>query len=590
MAAAAWSAAGRPYQNYVTWNVTASQSGGWTANSWTNSAPASPALGLSGFTQTARAAGETIGLAADAPEHEFDRLVLCALAQPGGGTITVRVGGEERRWSLDAPRRLPACHAVDSAAPVASASVTTEDAGMVTITSLATFRRGGGAVLSNLGVIGAQLAHFGRSDEGVLRAELAAYRPDLIILAFGTNEGFDRRVSARDYEAGLRAQIARIRRLAGANVPILLVGAPDAATRDPAAAGGDCGEGYYTPALLGEIRARQRAVARDLGLAFWDWEAAMGGRCAARAWHARRPDARRPYPLHPRRRRPDRPHAVRRPHARRRNPRSRPPLKRLGAHGKIRSRGGARLLPRSGDSNIVSAGGGHGSFDPKSGPCLVDEGAGARPMNKVLFGLDRTLVLFIGIAVGAVVGISFFTGGEPSPGTQATAPVQTAAAPAPNTVGAAQGQATDAPASRLASAIAENRKIHIGVFGDSFGDGVWAGLYNILRSDDGFEVHQFSERSTGFTRYRSLNLLDDIRAKLDRQPVDIAIISFGANDTQGIYLDGHGNTFMSEGWQRIVTERVTAVVDLLARARRPGLLGRPAEDARGRVRRRHPRG
>jgi hypothetical protein len=184
-------------------------------------------------------------------------------------------------------------------------------------------------------------------------------------------------------------------------------------------------------------------------------------------------------------------------------------------------------------------------------------------MSKLLFGLDRTLVLFIGIAVGAVVGISFFTGGEPSPGTQATAPVQTTAAPAPNSVGAAQGRATDAPAARLASAIAEDRKIHIGVFGDSFGDGVWAGLYNILRGDDGFEVHQFSERSTGFTRYRSLNLLDDIRAKLDRQPLDIAIVSFGANDTQGIFLDGHGNTFMSEGWQRIVTERVTAVVSLL---------------------------
>jgi lysophospholipase L1-like esterase len=278
-------AAGRPYQNYVTWNVTASQSAGWTANSWTNSTAASPPLGLSGFTQTARAAGETVGLAADAPEHEFDRLVLCAIAQPGGGTIVVRIGEEERRWSLDAPQRLAACHAVDSAAPVASASVATEDGGVVTITSLATFRRDGGAILSNLGVIGAQLAHFGRSDERVMRAELAAYRPDLIILAFGTNEGFDRRVSPRDYEAGLRAQIARIRRLAGANVPILIVGAPDAATRDPAAAGGDCGEGWYPPALLGEIRMRQRSVARAMGLAFWDWEAAMGGRCASRLWH-----------------------------------------------------------------------------------------------------------------------------------------------------------------------------------------------------------------------------------------------------------------------------------------------------------------
>jgi hypothetical protein len=184
-----------------------------------------------------------------------------------------------------------------------------------------------------------------------------------------------------------------------------------------------------------------------------------------------------------------------------------------------------------------------------------------RPLSKVLFGLDRTLVLFIGIAVGAVVGISFFAGGQSSPEAQATPAVPQSSAPAP--VGAAQGRATDAPAARLASAAAENRKIHIGVFGDSFGDGVWAGLYNILRSDAGFEVHQLSERSTGFTRYRSLNLLDDIRSKLDRQPLDIAIVSFGANDTQGIFLDGHGNTFMSEGWQRIVTERVTAVVHLL---------------------------
>ena len=182
----------------------------------------------------------------------------------------------------------------------------------------------------------------------------------------------------------------------------------------------------------------------------------------------------------------------------------------------------------------------------------------------MLFGLDRTLVLFIGIAVGAVVGISFFTGGEPSPGSPGDGPVLPALTPAPER--GRRGAGPGRPTRRRRGSprrCAENRKIHIGVFGDSFGDGVWAGLYNILRGDDGFEVHQFSERSTGFTRYRSLNLLDDIRAKLDRQPLDIAIVSFGANDTQGIFLDGHGNTFMSEGWQRIVTERVTAVVSLL---------------------------
>jgi hypothetical protein len=190
-------------------------------------------------------------------------------------------------------------------------------------------------------------------------------------------------------------------------------------------------------------------------------------------------------------------------------------------------------------------------------------------VNKLLFALDRTAVLFIGIVVGAVVGISFFTGGGESGGeaakTELPAPTAVAGTSATPAMPAAPANpnAVDGLAPRLAAAVREGRKIQIGVFGDSFGDGVWSGLYNILRGDDRYEVHQYSERSTGFTRYRSLNLLDDTRAKLDRQQLDIAVISFGANDTQGIYLDGHGNTFMSEGWQRIVTERVTAIVNLL---------------------------
>ena len=188
------------------------------------------------------------------------------------------------------------------------------------------------------------------------------------------------------------------------------------------------------------------------------------------------------------------------------------------------------------------------------------------PVNKLLFVLDRTAVLFIGIVVGAVVGISLFTGGSSVPGgedkgkTVLPAPTPIAASPTANTPAPT---VSDGLAPRLAQAVREGRTIRIGVFGDSFGDGVWAGLYNILRGDSHYEVKQFSERSTGFTRYRSLNLFDDARAKLDANPIDIAVISYGANDTQGIYLDGHGYTFMSEGWQRIVTDRVTQIVNLM---------------------------
>ncbi|HYI49399.1 MAG TPA: GDSL-type esterase/lipase family protein [Allosphingosinicella sp.] len=281
-------AAGRPYAGYLTWGVTARQTSGWSVSAIFGSRyrEGGPALGISGFTQTASAPGQTIGVSADSPDQYFDRVVLCAVAQPGGGTIQLRMGEEERRWSLNAPRRLPACHAVDSAAPVSSVSVTTEDDGPVSITSIGTFRRRGGVILSNLGVVGAQLTHFGRTDDAVVRAELAAYRPDLIVLAFGTNEGFSASGGGDAYEAVLRAQIARIRRLAGAGVPILLLGPPDAATRQAAIAdpSRDCGDGWFEPRGLSLVRERQLRVARQMRVAFWNWAAAMGGRCAAHQW------------------------------------------------------------------------------------------------------------------------------------------------------------------------------------------------------------------------------------------------------------------------------------------------------------------
>jgi uncharacterized protein len=190
---------------------------------------------------------------------------------------------------------------------------------------------------------------------------------------------------------------------------------------------------------------------------------------------------------------------------------------------------------------------------------------------KAAFLLDRTAVLFVGLALGGVITFSFFVSGEPT-AASGTGALPAPAVPTQQGQGQRQGPAPlpaaaaefpAAPGPRLVQAVAEGRRIHVGVFGDSFGDGVWAGLYNQLPTDTEYAVHQFSHQATGFTRYRSTNLLDDTRAKLDRQPVDIAVLSFGANDTQGIFLNGEGAEYMSPRWQEIVTERLTAIVTLL---------------------------
>lgn len=174
---------------------------------------------------------------------------------------------------------------------------------------------------------------------------------------------------------------------------------------------------------------------------------------------------------------------------------------------------------------------------------------------------DRTAVLFIGIAVGAAISQAFANGG---PVFGATQTVAAASAPLPPIAEVPRNCPKRlAITPELAAAIRRGDTIDVGVFGDSFGDGLWAAVHQRLRGNVRFADHRFAKNSTGFTRYRSLNIYDDIRAKLDSQPIDIAIISFGANDTQGLWENGRAVSYMSDPWKGRTSEKIDAVVELL---------------------------
>ena len=179
-----------------------------------------------------------------------------------------------------------------------------------------------------------------------------------------------------------------------------------------------------------------------------------------------------------------------------------------------------------------------------------------RPLHLLL---DRTLVLFVGLAAGAAIGYAFVgTGSEP-----ASAPVAGTPAAAADT-GQAASCIDEFELSRdLKRALEDGEPIDVGVFGDSFGDGVWAGMYNEFRDVDTFTVHRFTKQSTGFTRYKSLNLLNESRNQLSSQPVDLAVVSFGANDTWDIWEEGRLMPYMGEEWQRIIGDRVRAYIEQL---------------------------
>ena len=333
---------GRPYDGYTTRGVSVTMSSGWSIASDfgpTYRSP-SPPLGVSSYSLTSQSDGASMSLVADGGEA-FTRMTVCAIAKPGAGSLTLRAGVVSDTFDLGSSTERPECRTLRSDAPVTDAGITAS--GGVTVTSWATFADSG-VVLSNVGVVGSQLVHFARTDDAVLTEELRAYRPDLIVLAFGTNEGFAGRFASFEYEIILRTQIGRLRRLAG-NVPILLLGAPDALSRqsalrantggEPAAACGEmpapvaapppaatgaladligrlreglglapslpehpdappadlvtqppsAGRGpLFPPPALDAVRDVQRRVARSLNIAFWDWEAREGGRCTALAW------------------------------------------------------------------------------------------------------------------------------------------------------------------------------------------------------------------------------------------------------------------------------------------------------------------
>ncbi|WP_380877895.1 GDSL-type esterase/lipase family protein [Sphingomonas sp. DBB INV C78] len=187
--------------------------------------------------------------------------------------------------------------------------------------------------------------------------------------------------------------------------------------------------------------------------------------------------------------------------------------------------------------------------------------------------IDRTAVLFLGVAAGAAIGLAFAYGGHPWPEQPTQPEVEAAAEPAPAPVPVEPAKPMPQVAGvecampfqqQLLDTLADGGKIRVGVFGDSFGDGLWSALYRQLPANANFQVVKYSQQSTGFTRYASLNIEEHTAQQLAADgPVDIAVISFGANDTQGVMAGAKAARLLSPEWKRVIGERIDGLVRLL---------------------------
>ncbi|MBN8528885.1 MAG: hypothetical protein J0M36_06585 [Caulobacterales bacterium] len=205
-------------------------------------------------------------------------LRLCGRGGPLASGFHIHTGAEWIPLDLRRATRGPTCVRYDLPTRPSSLELRAEGRDALAY-DLSVENDGPGVIVSNLGVVGATLRDLAARDETVVAAELAEWTPSLIIIAFGANEGFENDLDPAAYEALLRRQIARLRRLSPVSA-LMILGAPDA-LRSGAVQPCSVDGRRAPPPSLAVVRNVQRQVAADMSVAYWDWHGRMGGDCAS---------------------------------------------------------------------------------------------------------------------------------------------------------------------------------------------------------------------------------------------------------------------------------------------------------------------
>jgi lysophospholipase L1-like esterase len=170
----------------------------------------------------------------------------------------------------------------------------------VSVTGFEVGRYGDGVSYLSLGFPGATVQLLQKLTTNNLADDLAHLAPDIVVLAFGTNEGFNDALNIADYAAQYEKIVAEIKRIRP-QVKIIMIGPPDGARPGRAchAEDSDCqsaqlatadeGCALSTPPKLALVRSAQRELANRLGAYFWDWSSIMPAHCGAQLWAASNP-------------------------------------------------------------------------------------------------------------------------------------------------------------------------------------------------------------------------------------------------------------------------------------------------------------
>jgi lysophospholipase L1-like esterase len=204
---------------------------------------------------------------------------------PQGGSFDVFIDGARAgRVATRAAQAGSGYFAFDAADTPHQIELRTVGDGEVRVFGMNLDRPEAGVVVDALGINGAQVFTPLRWNEQHFTEQLRHASPDLVVLAYGTNEALEPGLSDADYERRLVDLLGRVAR-AVPTASCLLLGPPDLAKRTKGQ------DDWHAWPRLHEIVAVQRKVAEAAGCAFYDQQEAMGGPGSIVAW-AIEPDSR----------------------------------------------------------------------------------------------------------------------------------------------------------------------------------------------------------------------------------------------------------------------------------------------------------
>jgi lysophospholipase L1-like esterase len=266
--------AGKPYSYYARPGVTMQASGGWRAGGLSEASLVDDGrFGLAGISFTAMDVGESFKVTA--PSSHFE---VYLLKQPGGGAVTIFLDGLvcEHNFSLAASRSEAAyVEVIAGTEALHSIEVTITKPGAVRVVGVDVKRDAAGVIYDALGINGARMMRMLAWDWRILSSNINRSNPDLIIIAYGSNEVGDADLNLDEYGERFFVLLEQLRE-AAPYASLLVIAPPDRAVK--------IGNRWQTISRLVALVAAQRQATRKAGAAFFDLFHAMGGAGSIARW------------------------------------------------------------------------------------------------------------------------------------------------------------------------------------------------------------------------------------------------------------------------------------------------------------------